>query len=746
MAEENIFLFVPNLIGYGRVLLALLAFYLMPCCPWPAVCCYLLSALLDAFDGHAARALNQSTKFGAMLDMLTDRCATMCLLVNLALLYPAYTFLFQLSMTLDVASHWLHLHSSTVKGSSSHKSIDLSGNPILRIYYTSKPVLFVMCAGNELFFCLLYVLHHMEEPAGVQEQLQPAAAPVGPHRRPEEGGGGQREGGGGQSHPGGEAGGASVPAPAGAAREPRSLKRPSGSLRITSATIGMDTSWSNFLFQTPSTQSQAETPLQSELLPELTGAAQSPAPEHVVSPPSTVDTAALSEEPLPVKPLAKPSRPAHICATCNKEFKNSYNLRRHQSVHTGVRMKDRAAREKEEAAKATRAEKQTVPLSLLQLAQPAAVAAEALPQPGQLGSQQELQAVSVSIAPATVTMAAVPQPIQAAVVVVGSMEQAATGCWVSRCWTHSLCPSTDRQRQPRCQRQPGEEEPRLRGLREGVPGRLPPEPPPPVPLGREAVLLPHLPAALQEERPHELPRARAPGRRGEAVHLSALRQGLLQVRPEAAWPWPHPSHSRPSFSRPDHLNSHVRQVHSTERPFKCTVIAEASLRQRAKTARVLPPGALFLPQTCTSAFATRDRLRAHLIRHEEKVPCHICGKLLSAAYITDHMRVHNQSQHHSCHLCNRSFTTLTYLRVHAQKHHGQEWKESGGARGVFGGTRRRRACSSAGCAAFSARPTPSSRVTWAPTPTRATPVPTRPPWTPPAWPSPCPAPPLWDCW
>uniref|UniRef100_A0A7N6A0Y8 C2H2-type domain-containing protein n=1 Tax=Anabas testudineus TaxID=64144 RepID=A0A7N6A0Y8_ANATE len=103
-------------------------------------------------------------------------------------------------------------------------------------------------------------------------------------------------------------------------------------------------------------------------------------------------------------------------------------------------------------------------------------------------------------------------------------------------------------------------------------------------------------------------------------------------------------HCAKAFSRPDHLNSHVRQVHSTERPFKCT--------------------------TCTSAFATRDRLRAHLIRHEEKVPCHICGKLLSAAYITDHMRVHNQSQHHACHLCNRSFTTLTYLRVHAQKHHG----------------------------------------------------------------------------
>jgi len=36
-----------------------------------------LSGLLDAVDGHAARMLNQSSKFGAMLDMLTDRCATM---------------------------------------------------------------------------------------------------------------------------------------------------------------------------------------------------------------------------------------------------------------------------------------------------------------------------------------------------------------------------------------------------------------------------------------------------------------------------------------------------------------------------------------------------------------------------------------------------------------------------------------------------------------------------------------------
>lgn len=56
------------------------------------------------------------TRFGAMLDMLTDRCSTMCLLVNLALLYPRATLLFQLSMSLDVASHWLHLHRSVTLG------------------------------------------------------------------------------------------------------------------------------------------------------------------------------------------------------------------------------------------------------------------------------------------------------------------------------------------------------------------------------------------------------------------------------------------------------------------------------------------------------------------------------------------------------------------------------------------------------------------------------------------------------
>ena len=58
----SIFLFYPNLVGYARIILALIAFHAMVDNPWRAAVCYFLSAFLDAFDGYLARQFDQGAQ------------------------------------------------------------------------------------------------------------------------------------------------------------------------------------------------------------------------------------------------------------------------------------------------------------------------------------------------------------------------------------------------------------------------------------------------------------------------------------------------------------------------------------------------------------------------------------------------------------------------------------------------------------------------------------------------------------
>jgi len=141
---------------------------------------YVTSALLDAFDGAAARALNQCSTLGAMLDMLTDRVGTCALVMGLIAIpdYTEWVWALQLFCILDIFAHWAHMHSTyqTAGGTSvSHKQIDLNQNPILFFYYQKLP-LFVFCSANELFFVLLFLLPHTDESdkAGVPSMLHGA--------------------------------------------------------------------------------------------------------------------------------------------------------------------------------------------------------------------------------------------------------------------------------------------------------------------------------------------------------------------------------------------------------------------------------------------------------------------------------------------------------------------------------------------------------------------------------------------
>lgn len=111
----------------------------MPLHPRRCSFLYSISCLLDALDGMAARKFQQSTRFGAVLDMVTDRCATACLLVFLSTAKPAYSMVFQGLISLDFASHYMHMYATLVMGGQgqSHKNVSQK-NRIMYLYYTNK--------------------------------------------------------------------------------------------------------------------------------------------------------------------------------------------------------------------------------------------------------------------------------------------------------------------------------------------------------------------------------------------------------------------------------------------------------------------------------------------------------------------------------------------------------------------------------------------------------------------------------
>jgi CDP-diacylglycerol--inositol 3-phosphatidyltransferase len=160
----SVWLYVPNIIGYSRILFACLAFYYIYTDHILFFIFYSLSAVLDIADGHAARALDQCSKFGAILDMVTDRASTTCLIVVLAQFYPKYSLGFLFLIALDIISHFAHIYSSLSRGATSHKAVTADQSWFIRLYYTNRLVLGGLCWGNEGFFLMLYLLHFYTGP------------------------------------------------------------------------------------------------------------------------------------------------------------------------------------------------------------------------------------------------------------------------------------------------------------------------------------------------------------------------------------------------------------------------------------------------------------------------------------------------------------------------------------------------------------------------------------------------------
>ncbi|KAK6473245.1 vascular endothelial zinc finger 1-like isoform X1 [Huso huso] len=347
----------------------------------------------------------------------------------------------------------------------------------------------------------------------------------------------------------------------------------------------MEPSWSTFLFQANEALHHQHQVAQNSLLPLLNSVSDQP--DQKPSLPITLEQKPPSSSSEHLKDNVGPgggggggqvagaikkehkTKTPFICGYCNKAFRDSYHLRRHESCHTGVKM---VSRPKKTA--------QTAPTMVPLISSP-------------IPRENSSTPSYVSTIAGLLTTATTSVSTGSSIMSPGIMGNA----------QHPL-PGT---------------------------GAPPKKPAKPVKKNhgcdmcgkafRDVYHLNRHKLSHSDEKPFECPICQQRFKRKDRMtyHVRSHEGGIN--KPYIC------SVCGKGFSRPDHLSCHVKHVHSTERPFKCQVTA------------------------CTAAFATKDRLRSHMIRHEGKVTCNICGKMLSAAYFTSHLKTHGQSNFNTS--CNK---------------------------------------------------------------------------------------------
>lgn len=147
--------------GYLRIALALYAFSVANTSPMQFVICYAASFVCDELDGRFARLLNQTSTFGSVLDMVTDRVATSSLLAILCTMYPSYQFLMLTLLMLDIFSHWFQTYATLAMGDQTHKDIN-SRSLIVRFYYQHRIFMGFCCVCVEVLYLCAFLIRHEE--------------------------------------------------------------------------------------------------------------------------------------------------------------------------------------------------------------------------------------------------------------------------------------------------------------------------------------------------------------------------------------------------------------------------------------------------------------------------------------------------------------------------------------------------------------------------------------------------------
>jgi CDP-diacylglycerol--inositol 3-phosphatidyltransferase len=125
---------------------------------------------------------NQTSTLGAVLDMVTDRVATCCLLAVLCTIYPALQPIFLSLLMLDIFSHWFQMYATLAMGSATHKDVH-SRSFIVRFYYKHRLFMGFCCVCVEALYLYAYLLGHDEyqkwAPVAMPRAVQPVFSAAG---------------------------------------------------------------------------------------------------------------------------------------------------------------------------------------------------------------------------------------------------------------------------------------------------------------------------------------------------------------------------------------------------------------------------------------------------------------------------------------------------------------------------------------------------------------------------------------
>ena len=158
---NNVIFYPANLITYFRYLLLVPICYLVLSSPILVTIIYLSFAILDLCDGKIAKLSGKKSCYGAILDMVIDRLGFSIGAIALSILYPNYSWVFYLILSIDLTSHYILIYSSSLLQIRSHKNLfKQSKSTILSNYYSDNRLFMIFTNASLIAGLMAFYLYH----------------------------------------------------------------------------------------------------------------------------------------------------------------------------------------------------------------------------------------------------------------------------------------------------------------------------------------------------------------------------------------------------------------------------------------------------------------------------------------------------------------------------------------------------------------------------------------------------------